>query len=281
MSRQRINTYPELGRPAHLFIAMADPLAGFIAASSSGVDIFRLPFVIGSSALICAGGSTLNDFSDRESDPPGRPIPSDRVSAGGALCLGAVLMVAGVLLASAAGFYPLLVSICLAAAVVSYNAGLKSSVFAAAVTMGTIRALNLSLGLAAGSPAPWLLVLPLIIFAFVFAAELLKRCSGKDARLPGKGVLSGWAGACAAVLYLIAGGFFVPGGLPFAAALYLVSGTAVMMAFSGRATAAASRALLFSIPLLDASFSAGAMGLMAGLPVAALALPAIVLSRRA
>jgi len=262
-------------------MAVADPLAGFIAASSSGVDIFRLPFILASSALIYAGGSALNDFGGRDSDPPDRPIPSGRVSAGGALTLGAVLLVAGVLVASAAGIYPLLVSLALAAAVVSYNAGVKCHASAAAVAMGTIRALNLSMGLAAGSPSAWLLVLPLIMFAFVFAAELLKRCSGKDARLPGAGVLSGWAGACMAVLYLIIIGFFVPGGLPFAGALYLVSGPAVIMALSGRASpAAASRALLFSIPLLDASFSAGAMGLTAGLPVAALALPAVALSRK-
>lgn len=281
MTRPR-NPYLELGRAPHLLMAVADPLAGFIAASSSGIDVLKLPFILASSALIYAGGAVLNDFADRGSDPPHKPIPSGRVSAGGALTLGAVLIVAGILFASAAGAYPLMISVALTAAVVSYNAGLKSRAFAAAVTMGTIRALNLSLGLSAGNGATGHLVLPVIIFAFVFAVELLKRHPGKGAPLHGTGIISGWMGASASVMYLILSGFFIRDGLPFAAAFYVASGPAVMMALTGRMKAAsASNALLFSLPLLDAAFSAGAVGLTAGLPVAALALPAAALSRRA
>jgi hypothetical protein len=62
---------------------------------------------------------------------------------------------------------------------------------------------------------------------------------------------------------------------------YVASGAAVIMALSGRLrTSTAVKALILSIPLLDAALSAGAGGLTAGLPVAALALPAMVLSRR-
>lgn len=262
-------------------MAVADPLAGFIAASSSGVDVFRLPFILASSALIYAGGSALNDFAGRDTDPVERPIPSERVSAGGALSLGTVLMVAGVLFASAAGTGPLLVSIALTAAVVLYNSALKSHALPAAVTMGSIRALNLSLGLSAGSAGIGLLTLPVIIFAFAFAVELLKRHSGKGAPMPGTSVIAGWMGASASVMYLILSGFFTSGGLPFAAAFYSISGPAVILALTGRVSAgAASSALLFSIPLLDAAFSAGSVGFTAGLPVASLALPAVALSRK-
>lgn len=275
-------SYLEIVRLPHLFVAMADPMAGFIAASSAGMDIFKLPYLLASSALIYAGASACNDFADRERDPAGKPIPSGRVSPGGALVLGMVLIIAGVLSASAAGFYPLLAALCLSAAVVSYNAGLKNGLFSGALTMGLCRALNLSLGLSAGSFSIGLLLLPVIIFAFVFAITLLKNHSSLETNLsPGIGVLSGWIVACAAMQYHLFSGFFTGEGLVFAAMFYVASGAAVIMALSGRLrTGTAVNTLLLSIPLLDAALSAGTGGITAGLPVAALALPAIVLSRK-
>lgn len=280
--RGKAASYLELVRLPHLFVVMADPLAGFIAGSSSGLDIFKLPYLLASSALIFAGGSALNDFIDRKRDAATRPIPSGRVSPSEALSLGAVLIIAGVLAASAAGFYPLLIALGLSAAVASYNSGFKNRVLEGAMAMGLCRALNLSAGLSAGSSISYgLLVLPLVIFAFVFAITLVKRHSmGYRALSPGTGVLSGWI-ASAAMLYFLFTPFFTGEGLVFAAAFYIASGTAVVMALSGRlGTVAAANALILSIPLLDAAFSAGTGGLTAGLPVAALALPAMVLSRR-
>lgn len=280
--RNKAASYLELVRLPHIFIAMADPLAGFIAANPEGLDVFKLPYLLASSALIYAGGSALNDFADRERDHAGKPIPSGRVSPGGALSLGAVLVIAGVLSASAAGGYPLLAALGLSVAVVSYNAGLKGGLVSGAVTMGLIRGLNLSVGLSAGYPGIWQLLLPLIIFAFVFAMTLLRRHSSAESAIsPGIGVLSGWIAACAAMQYLIFSGFFKVEGIFFAAMFYLLSGAAVILALSGRLrTSAATNALVLSIPLLDAAFSAGTGGITAGLPVAALALPAVVLSKR-
>ncbi|OGP14883.1 MAG: hypothetical protein A2052_08660 [Deltaproteobacteria bacterium GWA2_54_12] len=280
--RHKSAPYLELVRLPHLFIAMADPMAGFIAASASGMDIFKLPYILASSALIYAGASACNDFADRERDPDNRPIPSGRISHGGALVLGVVLIIAGVLSASVAGVYPLIAALCLSAALVSYNAGLKNGLFSGALTMGLSRALNLSLGLSAGSFSIGLLLLPLIIFTFVFAITLLKSHSIAERSLsPGIGVLSGWIVACAAVQYHLFSGFFTGEGLVFAAMFYVASGAAVIMALSGRlGTGAAVKTLILSIPLLDAALSAGTGGLTAGLPVAALALPAMVLSRR-
>lgn len=280
--RDKAAPYLELVRLPHLFIAMADPMAGFIAASSTGMDIFKLPYLLASSALIYAGASACNDFADRERDPAGRPVPSGRINHGDALVLGAVLIIAGVISASIAGFYPLIAALCLSAAVVSYNAGLKNRLFSGALAMGLCRALNLSLGLSAGSFSTGLLLLPLTIFAFIFAVRLLKSHSSQKAALsPGIGVLSGWIIACAATQYHLFSGFFTGEGLVFAAMFYVASGAAVIMALSGRLrTGTAVKALILSIPLLDAALSAGAGGLTAGLPVAALTLPAIVLSKR-
>jgi 4-hydroxybenzoate polyprenyltransferase len=280
--REKTASYLELVRLPHIFIIIADPLAGFIAASPTGIDIFKLPYLLASSALIYAGGSALNDFADRGHDPADKPIPSGRVSPGGALSLGAVLIIAGVLSASAAGAWPLIMALGLSAAAIAYNAGLKGSLVSGAVTMAISRALNLSLGLSAGSPGTGvILLLPLIIFAFVFAITLLRRLSGPETLFSGIGALSGWIAACAAIQVLIFSGFFMREGLLFAAMFYVTSGAAVVMALSGKLKAeGAMRALVLSIPLLDAAFSAGTGGITAGLPVAALALPAIVLSKK-
>lgn len=279
---QKAAPYLELVRLPHLFIAIADPMAGFIAGSASGMDVFKLPYLLASSALIYAGGSACNDFADRERDPAHWPVPSGRISHGGALVLGVVLVIAGILSASAAGIYPLIAALCLSAAVVSYNAGLKNGLLSGTLTMGLSRALNLSLGLSAGSFSIGLLLLPVIIFAFVFAISLLKNHSSAGKNLsPGIGVLSGWIIACAAVQYHLFSGFFTGEGFVFAAMFYVASGAAIIMTLSGRlGTGRAVNTLILSIPLLDAALSAGAGGLTAGLPVAALALPAIVLSRR-
>lgn len=271
----------ELVRAPHLFIVVADPMAGFIAGSSSGIDIFKLPYLLASSALIYAGGSAYKDFAQRERGQGNRQIPSEQISPGGALSLGAVLIIAGILSASAAGLYPLLLALCLSAAVVYCGAALEKGVLSGALAMGLSRALNLSLGLSAGSFSAGLLLLPLIIFAFVFAITLLKSRSSETALSPGIGVLSGWIAASVAIQYHLFSGFFMGEGLVFAAMFYIASGTAVVMALSGRLEkGAAMKILILSIPLLDAALSAGAGGLSAGAPVAALVLPAIALSKK-
>lgn len=282
--RKKIASYLELIRVPNVFTAMADPMAGLIVASHTGVDIFKLPYLLASSALIYAGGCALNDYADRDEDSvkrPGRPIPAGRVNASGALSLGAVLIIAGIASATGAGLFPFLASCALSAATVAYNARFKNGQLAGAATMGLCRALNLILGMSAGTFIdPSILILPFITFAFVFTISLLGRREG-DIRVPNFGMLSGWIAACVAVEYLLFTGYFMGDGVIFATIFHVVSGIAVLAAHSTRiGTGAAVQSLIISIPLLDASYSSGISGIMAGLPVAAMALPAIALSRR-
>lgn len=283
--RSNAASYLELVRVPNIFIAMADPMAGLIVASASGVDIFKLPYLLASSAFIYAGGYALNDFADRTRDSvkrPERPIPSGRVNPAGALSLGAVLIIAGIVAATGAGLFPFLLSLGLSAAVVAHNAGLKKGVLSGAATMGLSRALNLGLGMSAGDfTDATLLLFPLIIFAFVFTISLLSRREGGNIRSPSIRILSGWIAACLAIEYLLFSGYFMGEGVIFATLFHIVSGIAVLAAHSERfAPGSAVQTLIISIPLLDASLSSGVSGVVAGLPVAAMTLPAVALARR-
>lgn len=284
--RSKTAAYIELVRAQNLFTAMADPMAGLIVTGSSGIDVFKMPYLLAASALIYAGGSALNDYADRGRDAinrPERPIPSGRVNPGGALVLGAVLIMLGAAASTGAGLFPFLTALGLSAAIVANNTGFKKGALYSALTMGLSRALNLGLGMSAGSYTDrTFLVLPFITFAFVFTITLLgRRLSGGEWKAPGLGVLSGWVAACLAIQFLLFSGRFMGEGALFAALFHVVSALAVISAFSGRALTDSTRqSLMLSIPLLDASFSSGMSGIMAGFPVAAMALPAVALSNR-
>lgn len=280
--RSKAISYLELIKVPNLFTSMADPMAGLIVASASGIDLVRLPYLLASSALIFSGGSALGGYAGREENTPmrqERPTPSGRVSPAGALSFGAVLIIMGIACATGAGLFPLLASLALSAAVIMHNACFRKSALARAATMGLCSALNLVLGMSAGSfTDATILVLPFIILWFVFSISLL-RSSG--AAPPGLKVFSGWIAACAAVLILLFSGSFLGEGILFAAMFFAVSGIAVMAARSDRAgTEPAVQSLILAIPLLDASFASGISGIMAGMPVAAMALPAVALSTR-
>ena len=93
--------YLELLRPATVVTALADVLAGYAVAGRGSPG--ALPGLLVATACLYAGGIVLNDVFDRRIDAverPERPIPSGRVSAGGAAGLGGALVVSGVLAAS-------------------------------------------------------------------------------------------------------------------------------------------------------------------------------------
>lgn len=169
----RGRAYLELLRPANVATALADVLAG-AAIATSGAGLTRVYWLLAASACLYAGGIVLNDFFDRHLDAterPERPIPSGRVSAVAAFGLGAVLLIAGVALASLAGIVPMFVAGAVAAAVLTYDAWSKHHPILGPVNMGLCRALNLAIGMAlvpAALSAHWpLALLPLAYIAGV------------------------------------------------------------------------------------------------------------------
>jgi len=168
--------YLQLTRPANVATALADVLAGYAIAGFGHRRM--LLWLLVSTACLYAGGVVLNDFFDRALDRverPERPIPSGQVSAAAAGSLGAVLLLAGIAAAFMANPVAGVVGCAIAALVVLYDAWGKHRALFGPVNMGSCRALNLLLGVAAvpaALSAAWpIALLPLIYITAVTAVS--------------------------------------------------------------------------------------------------------------
>ena len=162
----------QLLRPANVVTALADVLAGFAVAGLENPGV--LPWLLCSTCCLYAGGVVLNDVFDRDLDArerPERPIPSGRVAVAAAAWLGGGLLGAGIAAAALANATAALVAAGIAAAVLAYDSWAKHQTVLGPINMGTCRALNLILGMAAAPgtiSASWgLAALPLTYIAAV------------------------------------------------------------------------------------------------------------------
>ncbi len=162
----------ELMRPANLFTAAADSVAGSAVAGSA-----PLPALILASMALYGGGVVFNDIFDHRldaSERPERPLPSGRVSLSTSILFGALLLaggiVAGWLVSPVSGLLALLIAL----SALIYDAWAKHSAMFGPVFMGSCRALNLLLGLSAVPemiPQRWFVAL--IPLAFVAGITLI------------------------------------------------------------------------------------------------------------
>ena len=169
--------YLELLRPPNVMTAVADVLAGYAVAGLSSPA--ALPWLLGATACLYAGGVVLNDFFDRHLDAaerPERPLPSGRVPAPAAAGLGGGLLLAGVTLAFRATPAAGMVATATAAAILLYDTWAKRQGPLGPAVMGACRGLNLLLGMAA---APAVLAgswpLTLIPFTYIAAVTVVSR----------------------------------------------------------------------------------------------------------
>ncbi|MFF0833118.1 MULTISPECIES: SCO3242 family prenyltransferase [unclassified Streptomyces] len=147
----RLRAWAELLRLPALFTVPGDALAG--AAAGSGRPGPRALLAVGCSLCLYEAGMALNDWADRAEDAverPYRPIPSGRVRPAAALAAACAFTAAGLALAARAGRPALAVAVPLAAAVWSYDLGLKRTP-AGPGAMAAARGLDLLLGAAAGT----------------------------------------------------------------------------------------------------------------------------------
>lgn len=138
-----------------------------------------MPWLLVSTACLYGGGVVLNDVFDRDIDRierPERPIPSGRVPTRSAAILGASLLGAGILSATQATGTAAIIAALIAAFVLLYDAWGKRQTVIGPVNMGTCRALNLMLGVAA---VPTVLTqawfLAIIPFVYIVAVTALSR----------------------------------------------------------------------------------------------------------
>ncbi|MCX7803910.1 MAG: UbiA family prenyltransferase [Planctomycetota bacterium] len=156
--------YLRLIRAPNVLTAVADVAAGYLVWRSilgprpdiaRPGDLIRLCAI---SALVYSAGVVFNDIADLEEDRlsrPFRPLPSGAIPAGSAWVLGSLLMASALVLAMTVGamcFYHVLA---LEMIVLLYDFSVKGVPVLGPLAMGTCRAMNLQLGMAASSYFPW------------------------------------------------------------------------------------------------------------------------------
>jgi 4-hydroxybenzoate polyprenyltransferase len=296
-----IKPYLQLVRLPNVFTAAADSLAGWLLVSGSFANAERWLPLVGASMAIYAAGIALNDLCDIEIDRaerPNRPLPSGRVGRRFALVLVGVLLAGGLALAALSGsLASVAVAGLLVACVLLYDLGGKRTVLGPEV-MGACRGLNVLLGMSQapelGGPSGWLVAGALA--AFVAGVTWISRSEARGGPLAG--VASGMIVQNVAILCLMAAAlrpksFPLPdlerpalpaeaaGVLVLAAVLWVVN-LADARALRDRSPAAVQRAVktgVLSLVWLNVGVVAGVRGPAMALVVAALWVPAFVLSR--
>jgi len=168
----RARAWLALLRPPNLFTVPGDVVAGWFLAGGTCTDAGRAGLLGGASLCIYSAGLVLNDIADVETDRrerPQRPIPSGRVSRGGALFAALVLTAGGLGLAAAAGMTSLCVAGALVALVVFYDLCAKRVPVLGPLVMGSCRGANVVLGGSTGLGAG-AIILPIALAASAEAA---------------------------------------------------------------------------------------------------------------
>jgi 4-hydroxybenzoate polyprenyltransferase len=276
----------QLIRLPNVFTAPSDVAMGMAV---SGVALTpSLAALLLASACAYAGGMALNDACDAPLDArerPERPIPSGRISRATAFGLAAVLLALSIGLAATAGWRTFVVSLLLVAAIVLYDAAAKGTA-AGPPVMASCRALNVGVGIALGALAWAAVGAAAVVFAYVLILTLVSRFEVMTAPV----TLVRSAAVAFAVLLAAAIGLFVLGwgpsgavGAVFVALLVLWIGPPLRAAIGEpvpRRIIAVIKTTVLGIILVDAAFTSAARGLVAGVLVAALFIPAYVLGRR-
>lgn len=299
-----LSAYATLLRVPNLFTAPPDVLLGasLVAGLGHAVAPEAVAGVALASMLLYGGGTTLNDYADREEDArdrPERPIPSGAVAPSRALALGALLLLAGVAVAAAAAGVTAGAAAALVAALIACYDGVLKGSSAGFLCMGATRGANVLLGTAVAVPPTQLpaleasvpIVVALYVAAVTFFAEFETGGDGHRAVLLGDGrraILVGViAAGIAAAWTLLLAALRAPSDLDRLAAVVLVAG---FLAWTGQPLRRAYRepapetigpavgACVLGLVLLDAALAA-TTGLGWALATAAFLLPAVGLSK--
>lgn len=142
--------YLQLLRPANIITAWADIIAGF---ATSGyfiqIEIVSLLWLILATTGLYGGGIVFNDVFDTAIDAqerPERPIPSGRASRTGAILLGTLLLIVGVLAAVQVSWVSAVLALAIATSALLYDAFGKHHPIFGPINMGFCRGGNLLLG---------------------------------------------------------------------------------------------------------------------------------------
>lgn len=284
----RLAVHLRLIRVANAPTAAADVLAGCLFAGGGGDLVLPLLLLCTASVCCYSGGMALNDACDAQRDArrrSDRPIPAGRISRRNAAIVAGLTLAGGLTLAVLAGPRPGRIALGLVAAIILYDAILKTTPLAPAA-MGLCRALNLVLGVSLVGP----LNQPMVIYAaavyglYVTAVTVFARREdqgGSGVRLIGGGI-----GLVAALVGLVGllGVVDQPriSFLLFAAATLLLIAPPTWQAVARRQPGDVQRAvgvMILSLILYDATLVCVTRGPAPAALVAGLLIPAVAMRR--
>ncbi len=285
---RRVRAYLDLIRLPNVVTAAADSLAGFLYVGGSIDKFADVALLMLASCCLYAGGVTLNDVCDVDCDRDAgrrRPIAVGAIARGQALLIAIALLAVGVGSASLVGVRAASVAVVIVIAVVLYDAALKKTAAAPAM-MGVCRAANLALGMT---------IIPiemsfgfwypcLVMWLYVTSLTLLARHESQGASRLRAGVgVVGCVVATAGVggIALLQEGFHVSS-LWLAGALatpIAVRGYKAYLAGDAVSVQRAVKTCVVLLPLLDGALVAAQRGILTGLCVAMLIVPAAILAR--
>ncbi len=161
LNSHRLWAYLQLIRPANIVTSWADVLAGFAASGSimflnteTGQAVLAtlvpLACLLVATTGLYGGGVVFNDVFDAELDSqerPERPIPSGRASRQGAILLGSLLLLAGIVAAFQVSWLSAILAVSIAVAALLYDAFGKHHPVLGPLNMGVCRGGNLLLGI--------------------------------------------------------------------------------------------------------------------------------------
>ena len=178
---QSVWAYLQLMRPANIITAWADILLGYAAAGALTVGINNLNFLalgwlILATTGLYGGGVVFNDVCDAELDAverPERPLPSSRASLAGAIALGTMLLILGIVAAAMVSNLSAMLAVIVAITALVYDKWGKHQTFLGPLNMGVCRGGNLLLGVSAIPQAVsdrwYLALIPIIYIAAITA----------------------------------------------------------------------------------------------------------------
>ena len=285
----KLYDYLELVRIPGVFTAHADITAGFLIAGGGIEQIGCTAYLLLASSFLYSAGMALNDYFDYRVDlkeRPKRPIPSGRIRRQEALCLGILLLVAGIVAAYYVRQASFVISLLLAAFIVSYNIGLKKHPWLGPVNMGGCRYLNLLLGLSVLPLSTGSFMIPLLTGIFIFGVTVLSRQETKVEASSFSILISAGTIAVVYALYWL---FFITDLLSQKPGLILCTLWAILLLVyllrliekrSARDTQKAVKLLIISLVLLDGIIVSGIRAIYWPLLVWILLVPAFITSKK-
>ncbi len=279
----RLTAYAQLVRLPNVFTACADITVGVLAGH---VPLIQSLPLIGTSACLYSAGMASNDYFDRYIDAierPQRPLPRVAISPTAACGLALALVAIGIMLSATVSVNSLLHAAILFVLILTYNAGLKSTVLGPLV-MGGCRFVNVLLGFSCVSAdaVDWSMRLAIagIVGTYIVGVTLAAR---QEAGQSSTGVL-GFAGGTS--LFAVAAAALVQASSsslhPYVIAyliLFLV--TKAAPAFNEPSPKQVQRfvkAAIFGLVVLDSALATALAGPV-GLCVLFWLIPAVILGR--